>query len=161
VNDSHIASRSRTNMSSSNFSIVNVDGHTKYKHDGFLFERYSGRKDGTKYLRCLDCRTTAFIRDETFSLSRPHTCQHDDDDRESSGEHADVSEHDVSDDDRRNGAHDDRVVGVDMEADDREMNDKLRLKRDQLMKIKKAGTNTRKRMLKKTRNYLIAFQSVP
>jgi hypothetical protein len=134
-------------MTSRNFSIVSVDGQTKYNHDGHLFDQYSGRKDGTKYLRCLDCQITAVIRDDTFSLSRPHSC-HQVEDQGSSDEHADVQSHDGSDDGSRDGTHDDSVDGVDMEADDPEMNDNLRLKRDQLMKIKKADTCTRKTMLK-------------
>jgi hypothetical protein len=55
----------------SNFKAV---GCTKYEYGNCPFTQYSDR-NGVKYVRCDQCLATGVIRDESFRLTRPHTCR--------------------------------------------------------------------------------------
>jgi hypothetical protein len=74
-------------MTSLNFKPVSIDGRTKYEYENRIFSQYVTRY-GTKYLRCVVCKSTAVIRDGTFTLIKAHTC-HDVEDIGSSDSHAD------------------------------------------------------------------------
>jgi hypothetical protein len=129
-----------------------TDGSTKYERENCSFTQYSDR-NGVKYVRCKQCLAAGIIRDELLRLTWPHTCHHVEDlesrdgyAASDAGSHVDsvagshVDSHDDSDVDS--------VDGSDTKADDPKISDKLKLKMEQLKKIKKAGTSTGMKMQK-------------